>query len=85
MGPCLGDPRHLGKHLDCSPVLSPYPIAVSLIQQLLAIAEPWLELQEPNSSQGSANPLGPVLPLQHSNGAASLAMARKLEHKKLTK
>jgi len=41
---------------------------MSLIQQLLAIAEPWIEPWEPNSSQGSGNPLGPVFLLQHSNG-----------------
>jgi hypothetical protein len=43
-------------------------MAMSLIQQLLAIAEPWIDLQEPDSSQGSANPLGSVFLLQHSNG-----------------
>ena len=58
---------------------------MSLIQQLLAIAERWIQLQVLKTSQGSANPLGP-LPPPYSTAMVrpSQAMARKLEHKKLT-
>lgn len=71
MGPCLGDPRHLGKHLDCSPILSPYPIAIASIPQLLTRAERLDRALGAKQLPRLRNPPWPgAPPLQHSNGEA---------------
>jgi hypothetical protein len=46
--------------MDSSPMPSPYPIAMSSIHQLLAIAKHSILRQEPTSTKGLLNPVPPT-------------------------